>query len=395
MNNSNEKSPHEKFNSWITTVAAICAILGISILGGKALFEPEPDNPTQESSEVNANDENDQSKSSTVEPTDVPETEQNTTPVPNPVPVPTAEPQPIIQPTMRPLSTPEVTSEIDLGSFGEDSGFEKKSFQPKPDQGDDGQKTNDNTTNNSPDSFTQENEDIKETTDNTTNTLCQFEFESPGRFILTSKGDNSSNADGTIDIKNTSEEDGDSQGFLSYKYSDLVNNEESSEELISFISVTQGTYIVNFVNCSLDNVNFYFENNDDALKNNTEEKYEELVVPTNEYVKIEITKETPAKTFKASFTQGFKPLINFYSDNSAEKNLTLKILDENMSELQNIELNYVNSDGSHNVIGDFSFDEGKKYYIQISSVDSVELPQTCNLMISQLVGEDPLETNHQ
>lgn len=330
------------------------------------------------------------------------ETEPNTTPVPNPIPVPTAvpEPQPIVQPTMRPLSTPEVTSEIDIKVMVENSNFEKKQFQPTNDPGAEEQKTseNDNTTDNSHKSFTQDN-NLSETNEDTKNALCQFEFESPGRFVLTSKNDNPSNADGTIDVDRITEETGDGQESLSYKYSDLVNNEEASEELTSFISVTQGTYIVKFVNCDFDNVNFYFENSNDISQNNTvensEESYEEIIVPTNEYTKIEISKDNPIKIFKASFTQGFKPLINFYSDNLGEKNLILKILDENKFELQHVDLNYVNPDGSRNFTSDFSFEDGKEYYIQVSSVDNVELPQTCYLMISQIVEEVPLETNHE
>lgn len=399
---NNEKPWYEKFSCWISITTGIFTILGISILGGKALLEPKPD-PAQESLQANANNENDQSQSSTVEPTDVPETEPNAIPDPNPVPVPTAvpEPQPTIQPTMRPLSTPEVTNEIDLGSFGEDSGFKKMPSQPKTGQGNDEQKTseNDNTTDNSPKSFTQDNNNLNETNEDTKNTLCQFEFESPGRFVLTSKNDNPSNADGTIDVDRITEETGDGQESLSYKYSDLVNNEEDSEELTSFISVTQGTYIVKFVNCDFDNVNFYFENSNDISQNNTvensEESYEEIIVPTNEYTKIEISKDNPIKIFKASFTQGFKPLINFYSDNLDEKNLILKILDENKFELQHVDLNYVNPDGSRNFTSDFSFEDDKEYYIQVSSVDNVELPQTCYLMISQIVEEVPLETNHE
>lgn len=330
------------------------------------------------------------------------ETEPNTTPVPNPIPVPTAvpEPQPIVQPTMRPLSTPEVTSEIDIKVMVENSNFEKKQFQPTNDPGAEEQKTseNDNTTDNSHKSFTQDN-NLSETNEDTKNALCQFEFESPGRFVLTSKNDNPSNADGTIDVDRITEETGDGQESLSYKYSDLVNNEEASEELTSFISVTQGTYIVKFVNCDFDNVNFYFENSNDISQNNTvensEESYEEIIVPTNEYTKIEISKDNPIKIFKASFTQGFKPLINFYSDNLGEKNLILKILDENKFELQHVDLNYVNPDGSRNFTSDFSFEDGKEYYIQVSSVDNVELSQTCYLMISQIVEEVPLETNHE
>ena len=42
-------------------------------------------------------------------------------------------------------------------------------------------------------------------------------------------------------------------------------------------------------------VNFYYENSDDASSNNTEnsteESYEEIVVPTNENTKVEISKE--------------------------------------------------------------------------------------------------------
>lgn len=400
MNNSNnsEKTQHEKFNSWITTVAAICTILGVSVISILSYLYSKPD-PTQESLQANANNENDQSQSSTVEPTDVPETEQIATPVPNPVPVPTAvpEPQPVIQPTMRPLSTPEVTNEINRGSIGEDSGFKKMLSQPKTGQDNDEQKTNDNdnTTDNSPKSFTQDN-NLSETNENTTNKICQFDFESPGRFVLTSKNNNPTNADGTIDVERTSEDTENIQEILSYKYSDLVNNEEASEELTSFISVTQGTYIVKFVNCDIENVNFYFENrNDVSPEVDTKESYEEIVVPTNEHTKIEISKDSPIKIFKASFTQGFKPLINFYSDNLEEKNLILKILDENKFELQHVDLNHVNPDGSRNFTSDFSFEDGKEYYIQVSSADIAEKQQTCYLMISQIVEEVPLETNHE
>lgn len=404
MNNSNnnEKSQHEKFNSWITTVAAICTILGVSVIGILSYLNSKPD-PTQESLQANVNNENDQSQSSTVKPTDVPGTEQITTPDPNPVPVPTAvpEPQPIAQPTMRPLSTPEVTGEIDLGSFEEDSGFKKMPSQPKTGQEDEGQKTsdNDNNADNDPKSFTQDNNNLNETNEDTKNALCQFAFESPGRFVLTSNKDNLTNNDGIIDVERTSEDSESRQEIFSYKYSDLVNNEDASEDLTSFITVTQGTYIIKFVNCDFDNVNFYFENSNDISQNNTvensEESYEEIVVPTNEHTKIEISKDSPIKIFKTSFTQGFKPLINFYSDNLEEKNLILKILDENKFELQHVDLNHVNSDGSRNFTSDFSFEDGKEYYIQVSSADNVEKPQTCYLMISQIVEEIPLETNHE
>ena len=127
----------------------------------------------------------------------------------------------------------------------------------------------------------------------------------------------------------------------------------------------------------------------------TKESYEEIVVPTNEHTKIEISKDSPIKIFKASFTQGFKPLINFYSDNLEEKNLILKILDENKFELQHVDLNHVNPDGSRNFTSDFSFEDGKEYYIQVSSADIAEKQQTCYLMISQIVEEVPLETNHE
>lgn len=398
--NNNEKSPKEKFHTWITTVSSIFAILGISVVGIISFLNSKPDQ-TKESLQAYSSNENDQSESSIVEATDAPVTEPNTTLVPNPVPVPTAEPapQPSIQPTMCPLSTPEVTSEIELQGISENPGFEQ--FQPKNDPGSGEQETSDNNnaTYNSPKSFTQDNNDLNETNESTTNTLCQFEFKSPGRFVLTSKSGNSSNADGTIDIKNISEDAGDGQGLLSYKYSDLVNNEESSKEMTSFISVTQGAYIVHFVNCSINNVNFYFENSDDASSNNnentTEESYEQIVVPSNEYTKVEISKENPSKTFKVSFAQGFKPLINFCSDHTTENNLVLKILDENMSELRHLELNNTNPDGSHDVSADFSFDAGKAYYIQISSVDNVELTQTCYFMITQIVEEESLETNNQ
>ncbi len=75
--------------------------------------------------------------------------------------------------------------------------------------------------------------------------------------------------------------------------------------------------------------------------------------------------------------------------------MVLKILDENMSELRHLELNNTNPDGSHDVSADFSFDAGKAYYIQISSVDNVELTQTCYFMITQIVEEESLETNNQ
>ncbi len=173
--NNNEKSPHEKFNTWITTIAAIFAILGISVVGIISFLNSKPD-PNKESLQANAGNENDQSESNKVEPTDAPVTEPNTTLVPNPAPVPTAEPapQPSIQPTMLPLSTPEVSSEIDLQGISENPGFEQ--FQPKNDPGSDEQKTsdNDNATDNSPKSFTQDNNDLNETNESTTNTLCQF-----------------------------------------------------------------------------------------------------------------------------------------------------------------------------------------------------------------------------
>ncbi|MCI9419337.1 MAG: hypothetical protein HFG32_04905 [Eubacterium sp.] len=182
--NNNEKSPHEKFHTWITTVASIFAILGISVVGIISFLNSKPDQ-TKESLQAYSSNENDQSESSIVEATDAPVTEPNTTLVPNPVPVPTAEPapQPSIQPTMCPLSTPEVTSEIDLQGISENPGFEQ--FQPKNDPGSDEQETSDNNnaTDNSPKSFTQDNNDLNDTNESTTNTLCQFEFKSPGRFV--------------------------------------------------------------------------------------------------------------------------------------------------------------------------------------------------------------------
>lgn len=88
-------------------------------------------------------------------------------------------------------------------------------------------------------------------------------------------------------------------------------------------------------------------------------------------------------------------MIDFYSDLTTENNLVLKILDETMSELRHFGLNDTNTDGSHGIAADLPFDAGKAYYIQISSVDNVALPQTCYFKITQIVEDEPLETSHQ
>ncbi len=56
--NNNEKSPHEKFHTWITTVASIFAILGISVVGIISFLNSKPDQ-TKESLQAYSSNEND------------------------------------------------------------------------------------------------------------------------------------------------------------------------------------------------------------------------------------------------------------------------------------------------------------------------------------------------
>mgnify|MGYP001040269899 CR=1 FL=1 len=239
------------------------------------------------------------------------------------------------------------------------------------------------------------NEDIDIVNNNNGSEMKKSTYEisvdSPGQILMLASDSNNENENINISYKQD-QETVSGQSIAAVDSNDLINeNNISNSQQLNYLNVIPGIYIFE-TTYNFDNVNLYFVNDINGLSCGVEESYERIVVPMNENIKVEISKDNQIKNFKAIFNHGFKPLIKFYSDDTQEKNLLLKILDENKLELQHVELNYVNSEGSHEFISDFSFEAGKEYYIQISTVDNIEISQTCYFLISQAVEEDLIET---
>lgn len=261
--------------------------------------------------------------------------------------------------------------------------------------------TNNNTNdNNNSDESSNINKD-NDTTENDNNpemekSTYEIRVDSPGQIIMTKS--NSNNETENIDISYKQNQETVSVQFLTAIDSSDIVNENSISDLqqLNYFSVTPGIYIFE-TTYNFDDVNLYFINDINVLSSlsGQEESYEEIVVPTNEDIKVEISKDKPLEIFNIRFDHGFQPKINFYSDDEMEKNLVLKILDGDKSELQRIELNYTNPDDSNEVVSDFTFDDGKEYYIQVSSDDNIELTQTCYFKISQFVEDDSTEINFE
>ena len=118
----------------------------------------------------------------------------------------------------------------------------------------------------------------------------------------------------------------------------------------------------------------FVDNIDDLISSSEKvvEKYGEITVPTEEEKEIDITKEETSKFFKVVTGKSFTPVFKFYNigELGEEINITLKILDKDRNELQSININETNENGTNDINGTFIFNKTKiiilKFHPKIS-----------------------------
>lgn len=164
----------------------------------------------------------------------------------------------------------------------------------------------------------------------------------------------------------------------SFDYSEIVNNKDADKPI--YVSVVPGTYIFNFYNCNINDIEFYYVG--DSQGN---------VIPSNNPLKADITSENPSKDYTVRADRDFTPVIKFYSEENVEdaENISLVISDSEGHELQVVQLNQQNESEANGIVGDYNFVEGQEYNLKIQAETDQEISDiTCCLEVGDYNGEE-------
>ena len=211
---------------------------------------------------------------------------------------------------------------------------------------------------------------------------CNVKVDTPGQIVVLS--DDKDEQSGDVYISYSSDASGNAisnPNIVEYSVNDLVNQSSLiNNQEIKYINVMPGVYTFNFANCQfenvevcvLDDINALFNNELQDEINGEVEEYN-IDVPSQDNIKVTISEQASICKMNVFPQTDFVPNFIFYSDNNLDG--TMRVLDEEGNELQLIELYGTVDDSKQIVGGNFTFETGKQYYIEITSSSNIILSE--------------------
>lgn len=198
----------------------------------------------------------------------------------------------------------------------------------------------------------------------------KINIDSPGQLFFVSRG--KIDQKGSVSIL-YNEDDSESEDETLCSLTDIINEDAPSDsENIKYVDVVPGVYIFDFDDCDLDDIDVYFTDDIEKLVNQEEadeikeEPIEEgLTIPSQNITKVSLYETEHPYIIDILPEYDFIPVIQFYSEDGMAG--MLRILDESGEELETMELNDSVEEDIQEIEGSVMFEEGKRYYIEITS----------------------------
>lgn len=300
----------------------------------------------------------------TQEPSQMPTKVVIEVPTDKPTETPTKEPSPT---PVIVMATPQTDDKIDMKRVKNESKKIVPNTIKTKNNGDNksSNSTSDNSNGKKEDANTSNEANAAENTEDNS-VQCKLSVKSSGKLILETD-EEVPETDATVNIVCDSETENGST-CLSYYYSDLVNQGNNENEPTSYIPITSGVHIINFVNCNIDNLNFYLDTSTEEEKDSEPSHLScnnYNTIPSQDVVDMEITSNDSGKCISVTADKTFSPLFQYYSKVGNEINANLRILDAEKNELQTLNL----MEEEEEAIGSFTFEEGEQYYLEFNIED--------------------------
>lgn len=158
----------------------------------------------------------------------------------------------------------------------------------------------------------------------------------------------------------------------SFDVSDIVNTSGESQP-IKYMNMPLGTYVFTFTNCIFNNVDFYLTDDIEGLAVDDSYTDTEIVVPSQDFFDVTMYQNDQIYRIGVEPETDFTPNVRLYSENNIGG--VLKIIDDCEEELLRVELEQTDEENLQEIECDFQFEEGRQYFVEITSSTFEELPE--------------------
>lgn len=202
-------------------------------------------------------------------------------------------------------------------------------------------------------------------------TSCQIDVTSPSQLVFISENEIDQNGIVNISYENDSDAIDDAPPAASFDLNNIVNMQDnmSESQQLSYIDIPLGNIIITFENCCFENIDIYLLDSDELSPSNDE--IENIVVPSSEEQSISLDTHNSVCRIGIIPEYSFQPYMIFHSECNIDGNI--KVVDDDNNELLNVELEQTETEENFQYITPaFELEEGRQYYLDISSSSSIE-----------------------